>query len=118
MRTARVTKSVAGLVEAYTYRVQWSEEDQEHIGLCAELPMLSHLDRDAVKAFRGIRELVASVVADRSARNLQSPAPLSKRRFSGVFKVRLPPDVHRNLAREAAEQGVSLNRLVSAKLAG
>jgi predicted HicB family RNase H-like nuclease len=34
-----------------------------------------------------------------------------------VFKVRVPPIVHRNLVIEAAEAGVSLNRLVSAKLA-
>lgn len=30
----------------YTYRVIWSEEDQEFIGLCAEFPSLSHLDED------------------------------------------------------------------------
>jgi predicted HicB family RNase H-like nuclease len=32
-------------------------------------------------------------------------------------KVRIPPQVHRQLAIEAAESKVSLNRLVSAKLA-
>jgi predicted HicB family RNase H-like nuclease len=31
--------------------------------------------------------------------------------------VRVPPDIHRRLAAEAAEAGVSLNRLASAKLA-
>jgi len=36
---------------------------------------------------------------------------------SGEFRVRIPPLVHRNLALMAAEQGVSLNRLASAKLA-
>jgi predicted HicB family RNase H-like nuclease len=36
---------------------------------------------------------------------------------SGEFRVRIPPLVHRNLALLAAEQGVSLNRLASAKLA-
>jgi predicted HicB family RNase H-like nuclease len=30
--------------------------------------------------------------------------------------VRVPPEVHRQLAVEAAEAGVSLNRLASAKL--
>jgi predicted HicB family RNase H-like nuclease len=30
--------------------------------------------------------------------------------------VRVPPDVHRNLAIRAAESGVSLNRVVSSKL--
>jgi predicted HicB family RNase H-like nuclease len=32
--------------------------------------------------------------------------------------VRIPPELHRQLAMAAAEQGVSLNRLASAKLAG
>jgi predicted HicB family RNase H-like nuclease len=31
--------------------------------------------------------------------------------------VRVPPEVHKQLALEAAESGVSLNRLVSSKLA-
>jgi predicted HicB family RNase H-like nuclease len=42
---------------------------------------------------------------------------LSDRHYSGEFRVRIPPEVHRTLALQAAEQGVSLNRLASAKLA-
>jgi len=38
--------------------------------------------------------------------------------YSGRFQVRIPPEVHRRLATEAAEQGVSLNRLVSSRLTG
>jgi predicted HicB family RNase H-like nuclease len=37
---------------------------------------------------------------------------------SGKFMVRVPPQVHKKLAIEAAESGVSLNRLASAKLSG
>ena len=44
------------------------------------------------------------------------PEPLLDRRYSGTFKVRIPPEVHRRLVLEAEEQKVSLNRLVSAKL--
>jgi predicted HicB family RNase H-like nuclease len=44
------------------------------------------------------------------------PAPLAVMRYSGEFRVRIPPEVHRSLAMQAAEQGVSLNRLASAKL--
>lgn len=32
------------------------------------------------------------------------------------FVVRIPPEIHRKLDIEAEEEGVSLNRLVSAKL--
>lgn len=46
------------------------------------------------------------------------PEPLAVRLYSGKFMVRIPPEVHRKLAIEAAEAGVSLNRLASAKLSG
>ena len=45
------------------------------------------------------------------------PEPLATKGFSGKFMVRVPPEVHRNLAIKAAEAGVSLNRLASSKLA-
>jgi predicted HicB family RNase H-like nuclease len=44
------------------------------------------------------------------------PEAIASKRYSGRFLVRVPPDIHRQLAREAAEAGVSLNRLASAKL--
>ena len=31
--------------DKYTYRVTWSEEDNEHVGLCVEFPSLSWLAR-------------------------------------------------------------------------
>jgi predicted HicB family RNase H-like nuclease len=45
------------------------------------------------------------------------PVPIADQPFSGKFLVRLPPELHRRLALEAAEAGVSLNRLASFKLA-
>ena len=50
--------------EHYTYRITWSGEDQEFVGLCAEFPSLSYLHRRGVKALEGIRELVEDVVLD------------------------------------------------------
>ncbi|MFM7811919.1 MAG: antitoxin HicB, partial [Acinetobacter junii] len=47
----------------YTCRVTWSAEYNEYVGLCAEFPSLSWLDADQSKAFSGIEELVADVVA-------------------------------------------------------
>ena len=44
------------------------------------------------------------------------PVPISGKSYSGKFVVRIPPEVHRALALKAAEEGISLNRLVSAKL--
>ncbi len=100
----------------YTYRVTWSAEDQEHIGLCAEFPSLSWLAKTPNAALQGIRRVVARVVTDMKANGETVPPALAERHFSGEFRVRIPPEVHRALSIEAAEQGVSLNRLVSAKL--
>ncbi len=100
----------------YTYRVTWSEEDAEYVGRCAEFPSLSWLARSPETALRGIRRVVADVVADLKKQGEAVPEAISSRRYSGKFLVRVPPDIHRQLAREAAEAGVSLNRLASAKL--
>jgi predicted HicB family RNase H-like nuclease len=100
----------------YTYRVTWSEEDQEHVGLCAEFPSLSWLAASPEAALRGIRTLVTEVVKDMQSNGEAIPEALASRHFSGKFIVRVPPEVHRQLALEAAEAGVSLNRLASSKL--
>ena len=101
----------------FTYRLTWSAEDSEHVGLCLEFPSLSWLDATPEAALKGIRQVVAEVVADLSASGEPLPAPLAEKHYSGEFRVRIPPEVHRALALQAAEQGVSLNRLASAKLA-
>jgi len=100
----------------YTYRVTWSEDDKEYVGLCAEFPSLSWLAGSQQSALNGIRSVVARVVADMKRHREPIPEPLAGKHFSGKFLVRVPPDVHRHLAVEAAESGVSLNRLASAKL--
>jgi predicted HicB family RNase H-like nuclease len=102
--------------DRYTYRVSWSAEDEEYVGLCAEFPSLSWLASSPEASLNGIRKVVAKVVEDLRATGETIPEPLASRRFSGKFMVRVPPEVHRHLAVEAAEAGVSLNRLVGAKL--
>ena len=103
-------------IDRYTYRVTWSEEDQEHVGLVAEFPSLSWLAAKPEKALAGIRKVVAEVVGDLEANGEPIPEPLATKRYSGKFMVRVPPEVHQQLAIQAAESGVSLNRLASAKL--
>jgi predicted HicB family RNase H-like nuclease len=107
---------MAGTNDRYAYRVIWSEEDQAHIGLCAEFPSLSWVADSVDDAFKGIRDLVATVVKDMEQNGEPVPEPILSKAYSGKFMVRIPPEVHRQLAVESAESGISLNRLVSAKL--
>ena len=103
--------------DRYTYRITWSAEDGEHVGLCAEFPSLSWLAPTPEQALAGIRRTVRDSVADMKETGEDPPTPLADRAYSGKFLVRLPPETHRALAIRAAEEGVSLNRLVSARLA-
>jgi predicted HicB family RNase H-like nuclease len=102
--------------DRYTYRVTWSEEDGEFVGLCAEFPSLSWLAASQVEALSGIVAVVGDVLADMQKDGEQAPEPISTKRYSGKFQVRIPPDRHRALAIKAAESGISLNRLVNDRL--
>ena len=102
--------------DRYTYRVTWSEEDNEYVGLCVEFPSLSWLEPLPEEALRGIRQVVAQAIADLETSGEIVPEPIAIKKFSGKFMVRIPPELHRHLALEAAEAGISLNRLASDKL--
>ena len=101
----------------YTYRITWSAEDQEHVGLCAEFPSLSWLAPTQQEALSGICALVDEVIQDMQENGEPIPIPLACREYSGRLQVRVPPSIHRNLTIQAAEAGISLNRLANAKLA-
>lgn len=101
----------------YAYRVIWSQDDEEYVGLCAEFPSLSFLAPEQTTALEGITETVGEVLTDMLASGEELPEPLSAGTYSGKFQVRIAPEQHRSLAIEAKEQGISMNKLVSVKLA-
>jgi predicted HicB family RNase H-like nuclease len=103
------------IVDRYTYRVIWSEDDQEFVGLCAEFPSLSWLNAEREDALRGIVKLVRDTVADFDD-DEEAPLPLTERAYSGELRIRIPPAVHQRLAIEAAERGTSLNKIIVQKL--
>ncbi len=102
--------------DRYSYRVIWSDTDNEYLGLCAELPGLSWLAQTPEAALKGIRKVVAEGIEIMKADGDPIPDPLSSKRYSGKLSVRIPPELHRDLSIRAAEASISLNRLINAKL--
>ena len=100
----------------YTYQVHWSAADNLYVGTVAEHPSLSWLASNQTEAFAGIQRLVSETVADLEADGDPVPLALADREYSGKLLVRVPPEVHRQLVIEAAEQNVSLNRLAASRL--
>ena len=86
------------------------------MGTVAELPALSWLAAERAEAFAGSQRLTADVVTDMLADGEPPPEAIADRTYSGKFVVRVPPELHRQLVIEAADQHVSLNRLISSRL--
>ena len=103
--------------DRYTYRVTWSPEDNCHVATCLELPSLSWLASTSTKALAGMQKLVVDVLQDMDTQDEEIPTAFAERTYSGEFRLRIPATLHRELAMQAAELGISLNRLASNKLA-
>lgn len=103
--------------DRYMYRIHWSDEEGGFVCTVAELPELRMVSSSSTEALMGLRLLVRQHLESLESSGEEPPVPFADRHYSGHFMVRVPPEVHRRLALEAAEQGVSLNRLVQARLA-
>lgn len=87
-----------------------------NLGTVAELPSLSWLASDRAEAFAGIQQLAADIVADMAE---TGEKPQSSRRGQGLLRQAhgsFSSELHRQLAIEAADQHVSLNRLISSRI--
>lgn len=103
-------------VSHYTYRVTWSGEDGEFLATCAEFPSLSWLASSQFEALQGLQDLVRDVIADMQEQDEQVPQPFAERSYSGKFNLRVGESLHRELAIQAAQDGMSLNQYVLRKL--
>jgi predicted HicB family RNase H-like nuclease len=104
-------------VKKYTYRIEWSEEDSSHIARCLEFPLLAAHGKTPEKALKEIEFVVAESIKWLEEEGELVPEPLGTRKFKGNLTLRVPPDVHRQLAILSAEQGVSINQFILSRLA-
>lgn len=101
----------------YEIHIFYSEEDEGFIATVHELPGCSAFGKTAEEALEEI-ELAADLwlkAAKKEKREI--PEPIMQKKFSGRFALRMPKELHRELEREAAEQGVSINQWILFKLA-
>ena len=68
--------------EKYTYRVTWSEEDDEFVGLCSEFPSLNWLAETSEETLKGIHLAVKGFLKDMFENGEEIPAPISSRNYS------------------------------------
>jgi predicted HicB family RNase H-like nuclease len=104
------------LVDKYTYRVEWSEEDNTHIAKCLEFPSLQAHGSTAKKALEEIESVVKETIIWMKEENEEIPEPFGIKKYKGNLTLRIPPELHRKLVMKSAEEGISLNQLILSKL--
>jgi predicted HicB family RNase H-like nuclease len=102
--------------DEYYYSLGWSPEDEAFIGRVAEFPSLAAHGATLEEAVREIRQVVEGVLEDLQESGEPAPEPFGRRSYSGRINVRMPEHLHRQLAIEAHQQGVSLNQWINIKL--
>lgn len=115
-KTSTPKSTSSELASRYTYRLAWSEKDDEFIATVVEFPSLSWIAASRESALKGLTSLVEEVIKDMSREGEEVPEPWDERRFSGRFNLRLGPELHKSVAFRAAEKGESINTYVVKQL--
>lgn len=107
---------IKDLVDKYTFRVEWSEEDSTHIAHCLEFPsLLAHGDTSEI-ALREIEKVVTESIKWMQESNEEIPEPFGLKKYRGNLTLRVPPEIHRKLTIRSAEEGVSINQYILSKI--
>lgn len=101
----------------YQIEVFWSDEDGGYVAHLLEMPSLSAFGATEVLAIRELKRATRAWLKALADKGQEPPEPLADRKFSGEFRLRLPKDLHRKLARDAVRNQVSLNTYCVRKLA-
>jgi predicted HicB family RNase H-like nuclease len=93
------------------------DEDNDWLAHLVELPAISAFGATPEKALAELDVAWAAAKESYAAHGLGIPVAPARRKYHGIFQVRIDKRVHRALAIEAERAGVSLNALVAEKLA-
>lgn len=94
----------------------FKDEDGDWLTHFEELPNVSAFGNSPEKALKELKEAWEITKESYLSHNENIPLAPTKKAYSGQFNVRIDKRIHRALAIEAAQAGISLNALVAQKL--
>ena len=97
----------------YTYRTEWSQEDNCYIARVLEFPSLSAFGDTRTEAEAELNHVIEDVTKWMKEDNEAIPEPLSHKEYKGNISLRIPPETHRNVAIMALNEGVSANQYIT-----
>jgi predicted RNase H-like HicB family nuclease len=104
------------MIDKYTYRVEWSEDDNVHIARCLEFPSLMAHGNTPGKALAEIEKVVTESINWMEEENEPIPEPFGLKKFKGNLTLRVPSETHKKLVMKSAEEGVSINQYILSKI--
>ncbi|MBB6482682.1 type II toxin-antitoxin system HicB family antitoxin [Spirochaeta isovalerica] len=104
------------LIDKYTYRVEWSEEDNTHIAKCLEFPSLMAHGDTSSDALKEIEDVVTEAIEWMREDGEEIPEPFGLKKYKGNLTLRVPPELHKNLAIKSAEEGISINKYIISRI--
>jgi predicted HicB family RNase H-like nuclease len=106
----------ADLFDGYTVNV-FLDEDGEYLAHFVEMPNVSAFGESPEEALCELATAWKGVKESYQKHGEQVPLAPARKKYSGQFNVRIDRRLHRALAIEAAKAGISLNAIISQKLA-
>ncbi len=96
----------------WSYRFEWSNEDDCYIASISELKGCMSYGDTIVEATEMIQDALKSYITNSLQFNDEIPEPLKPINFKGKIPYRTTPDKHYKLAKRANSLGISINALI------
>ena len=93
----------------YSINLMWSDEDEGYIATSPEFKNLSAFGKTAEEALKEAKVALEGYLETLKEENQKLPEPLKLSTYSGQIRLRMPRELHRNLAISAEKENVSLN---------
>lgn len=100
----------------YSYSVAYDPEDEIYVASVAEFSMEAAHGESPEEALQGAVVVVETALELLKEEGREIPEPYPTQEYSGKVLLRMATSLHRALALEAKQEGVSLNQLLNLKL--
>lgn len=97
----------------YKFDLAWSVEDEGYIATCPEFIGLSAFGETANEALAEAQVALKLFIETYKEKGIALPEPKTVQDYSGQIRLRLPKSLHGQAAKTAAEDGISLNQLIT-----
>ena len=101
------------IVDKYSIRSFWSDEDESYISVCSEFPSLSAVGDSREEATEEMLTLLEFVVGELVKEGKEAPNPIASRELKGNILLRVDPFQHRRVLNIAEESKRSMNQTLN-----